>query len=513
MLNSFDLYLANRIQEKGHMDIATLADRFQRSTATVRRSISSLNELLPVTQQFSLVDSVVTSQASYQDLLAMIQSLSIADFSTSFEERCDYLISEAALKQVFNMSEQYDQLLISQSTKKKDRPLLTDLLAEKGLSIQTIRGKGVSITGNPAAFRILATRVLLTVTRIDATGRITERQANDPIQRQIYQKFAPLFEAYSPKKLEDFLISNDIQLNYTSKKFLLLYTFLSEYRISLGQLVTTGQNCPVPYKTFAYFQLPEEDQLFSCLLAGLDNNLPTLYQESPATSALTEELIDFVEGRILTTFYTRQVLLQEVGQYLHKCLIRKYLDFDFYDNKLDDVKKEFSFLYQLVSYFFEVEKNAAPRLTEYQLATITLIFRNHILQNKIAGRNTKQVIVVTNSAKEKSNFFSEQLLYHFDVAVVKELNIHEIHQLKQLQFDHLITFSNRISMVLRDQGYENIKMNYYIHDDDIQLLTKRQFSLNSHRKLLAKDFVQQIQQLPHDQLPAYLAQNFPNFFV
>lgn len=513
MLNSFDLYLANRIQEKGQMDIATLAQRLQRSTATIRRSINNINEWLPTSQQFQLADAVVTSQASYQDLLRMIQQLQIADFSTSFQERRDYLISEAARHHIFNMSEQYDQLLISQSTKKKDRPLFTAYLAEKGLAIETIRGKGVSIIGDPVAFRILATRILLEVTHIDATGRITARQANDPIQRQLYQKFAPLFAGFSPKKLEAFLEEADIQLNYTSKKFLLLYTFLAEYRIALGQELTSFPKSPVPYKAFHFFQLPAEDQLFSCLLGSLDNNLGTLYQESPATKALTTELIAFIEDRILTTFYTRKALAQEIGQYLHKCLMRKFLDFDFYDNKLDDVKKEFSFLYQLVSYFFEVEKRNMPQLTEYQLATITLIFRNHVLQNKIAGRNRKEVIVVTNSAKEKSNFFSEQLHYHFDVTVVKELNIHEIHLLKQLRFDHLITFSNRISMVLQESGYENIKMNYYIHDEDIQLLTKRQFSLNSHRKLIAADFLQEIQDVATAELPAYLAEHFSNFFV
>ncbi len=67
---------------------------------------------------------------------------------------------------------------------------------------------------------------------------------------------------------------------------------------------------------------------------------------------------------------------------------------------------------------------------EHQLSTLTLIFREHVLKNKIAGRNLKKIVIITNSAKEKSNFFSQQLLYYFDTQVIAILNINELYQLK-----------------------------------------------------------------------------------
>ena len=103
---------------------------------------------------------------------------------------------------------------------------------------------------------------------------------------------------------------------------------------------------------------------------------------------------------------------------MYKCIFRNGLHFDFYDNKLDDVKLEFSFLYQLVEYFYETQLSSSVHLDEYQISTLTLLFREHVLKNKIAGRNRKKIIIVTNSAKEKSDFFAQQLSYYFDTEVV-----------------------------------------------------------------------------------------------
>jgi hypothetical protein len=135
------------------------------------------------------------------------------------------------------------------------------------------------------------------------------------------------------------------------------------------------------------------------------------------------------------------------------------------------------------------------------------------LKNKIAGRNLKKIVIITNSAKEKSNFFSQQLLYYFDTQVIAILNINELYQLKYLKFDNLMTFSNRISTILNENGFPNIKVNYYFHPTDIDYLTKLNFSNNSHRKLIAADFVSEIQQCPSESLSHYLKDTYPNFFV
>lgn len=513
-VNSFDLYLANRIQEKERISIDQLTNRTNRSAATIRRSIHSLNEFLPTANQFIITESTVISQLSYQTLVQVIQSLTLADFVTSVEERYDYLITSSILNSSINLSNIYDTLLISQSTKKRDRSFFLEELAKKQLVLESIRGKGITINGDELNLRILAAQIISKVIEINEDNQIIPRKANNPLQNLIYDQVAHIFLGSTNKKLAQFLKKNKLSFNYTGSKFLYVYTYLSDYRISKEQLITRKTDFLAFPPNFDFFSISDEENFsFSSVLSSLDNDGETIYQKSEQIQEFSKQLIDYIEHRIITTFYTKDSLSQAIEQYLYKCIFRNGLGFDFYDNKLDDVKKEFSFLYQLIEYFYDTTLSDQLFLDTYQLSTITLLFREHVLKNKISGRNQKKIVIVTNSAKEKSDFFAQQLTYYFDTKVISYINIQEIHHLKLLKFDNLITFSNRISSILNEQGYPNIKLNYYFHDEDIQYLTKLNFSLNSHRKLVATDFVNEISQIPPEQLPLFLKENYPNFFV
>lgn len=512
-VNSFDLYLANRIQEKERISIDQLANRTKRSTATIRRSIHSLNEYLPTAHHFIITESTVISQLSYQTLIQFIQSLTLSDFVPAVEERLDYLITSSSLNPSVNLSNIYATLLISQSTKKRDRAFFLEELAKIGLNLESIRGKGITISGDELTLRIKTAQIVSKVIEINEDARIISRQANTPLQNLIYEQISPLFNEEISEKLTRFLKDNELVFNYTGSKFLYVYTCLSDFRIAKSKKITEKKEFLVSPPDFRFFSSNEENLAFSSILASLDNDGKTIYKNNEELHKFSEQLIAFVEERIITTFYTKCALSQTIEHYLYKSIFRNHLGFDFYDNKLDDVKKEFSFLYQLMEYYYETTLSAHLTLDTYQLSTLTLLFREHVLKNKISGRNRKKIVIVTNSAKEKSDFFAQQLTYYFDTEIVSYINIQEIHQLSLLKFDTLITFSNRISSILNEQCYPNIKLNYYFHDEDIQYLTKLNFSLNSHRKLVADHFVAEIKRVSSDQLAPFLKDNYPNFFV
>lgn len=511
-INSFDLYLANRIQEKQRLAIDQLAKKLERSPATIRRSVQSINEYLAAEDQFLITDSTVVSQLSYHTLIQLIQSLELMDFAATVEERFEYFLTLSILHPSVNLSNLYDVIQVSQSTKKKDRTFFKETLAKHGLQLTALRGKGTTIVGNELAFRILVTKILSKTIEINAQNDIIARQANTPLQNLIFNEAKRLWQD-KPNALPAFSKEQHLQFNYTATKFLFTYAYLTEERIAQQQLITEIQESVVTPPVYHFFQQPQENQAFSSVLAALDNDGQPIYQSNSFIQQLATQLANYVEERILTTFYTKDSLIQELEQYLYKCFFRNRLNFDFYDNKLDDVKLEFSFLFQLVEYFYETQLSASFQLDEYQISTLTLLFRQHVLKNKIAGRNRKKVMIVTNSAKEKSDFFTQQLSYYFDTEVVGYINIHEIHRLSYFKFDHLITFSNRIASILNESGYPNIKLNYYLHAEDRKYLNKLNFSQNSQRKLISEDFTEQIQQVPPEQLPDFLKKHYSDFFV
>ncbi|PAB00364.1 hypothetical protein AKL21_10155 [Enterococcus canintestini] len=334
------------------------------------------------------------------------------------------------------------------------------------------------------------------------------------MQQLLFEKTKFLWQTNTCDALENLLANNNIQLNYTSTKFLYLYYLLTKKRVKNDKVVIEESfKSPLPVKIWSLFSNSTEDFYFSCLLASLDNQGTSLYKKNDRLTGLSNRLITYIEERILTHFYSRLVLQHEISHYLYKCILRNQLSYDFYDNKLDDVKNEFPFLYQLVEYFYIHELAEEFYLGTYQLATLTLIFREHVLKNKVAGRNRKRIVVVTNSAQEKSDFFSQQLSYHFDTEIIATINLHELYRLKHLQFDHLLTFSNRIATILNEEGYPNIKVNYYFHDEDLAYLSKRNFSSNYNRKLIADQFIDTLQQQNPANWSDFLKEKYPNFFV
>lgn len=236
-VNSFDLYLANRIQEKKRISIDQLAKKTQRSAATIRRSIHSLNDYLPTDAHFIITESAVISQLSYQTLIQFIQSLTLSDFVTTVEERLDYLITKSILNTSINLSNIYDTLLISQSTKKRDRSLFLEELVKNELSLESIRGKGITINGNEENLRIKATHIISKVIEINEENAVIARKANTPLQNLIYEEVQTLLDETTSDELTQFLGENDLAFNYTGTKFLYIYVQLSRFRISNKQRI------------------------------------------------------------------------------------------------------------------------------------------------------------------------------------------------------------------------------------------------------------------------------------
>ncbi|WP_313469389.1 helix-turn-helix domain-containing protein [Carnobacterium sp.] len=516
-INSFDIYLVNRIQEKERINLDRTKQLFGKSSSTVRRSIQNINEFLPLNKQFIISDLTILSQLTYEDYLNFTQSLSFSEYAPNQKERFDLIITLSFIKGTINLSSLYDELGLSISTKKKDRQMIEDYLKRKQFTLKTTPGKGVSIHGKELYYRIFVAQLLLKVCELDEDNQIFERQANNPVERKIFQLYNDFLSSSKTDCyafLNSFFKEHEYRIGYLSKKFLYLYYLLTDHRTSAHVFITEKYPIPLTLTNYYFVSDLNENVILNCLFCSLDFNgkSPTLLDK--LLEKATHYLIHTVENQIITTFYTKNALFEQCYHYLYKAILRNFLNFDFYDNKLEDTKKEYSYLFHIVSsvlnesdlkYYFPLDEN--------QIATLTLIFRNHVLKNKVSGRNRKKVVIVTNSAKEKTNFFAETLVHHVDIEIMDSVHINELHLLSSLKFDYLITFSNRISAILIENHYPVIKLNYYLHDDDIEILLNIGFSNSSNRKLLAKDFCKEISTVPQNEREEYLIANYPSFFI
>ncbi|WP_285767429.1 helix-turn-helix domain-containing protein [Peribacillus sp. SI8-4] len=518
-INKLDLEIISYLQEKGTLDLSDSYKRFNRSTNSLKRHIANINLYLPNENQIKIVGTTVSSHLKYNDYINFVSKLSLDEYVSSQKERNFAIIILSFFNKYLNTTKLYEEIGISLTTKKKDTKALNEYLKGKNLSMEIIPKKGMEIVGHERSYRILTTSILASLLEIDSSGNIINRRANNPLQKMIIQIFSEKAKAQicqAKELLERLIEENEMRMSYLSKKFCFIYLVLTLYRIQEGDSIERVTKLTFKVRKYRLLQTKNQDEnvFMDYLISSLDY---TFYESPPLDQQLQEVIIAFIneiQKNIITIFHNYDLLFDEVYKYVYKSIIRNKYDYHFYDDKLDHTHTELPNLFGVVSNAMPVLENKIDiHFSSIQISTLTLIFRKFIMENKVIGRNSKKIVIVTNSAIEKTHFFVENLRHYIDLKVVGTININELHQLKDLEYDLIITFSNRIAALLEDENHSCMKLNFYIHQSDIQKLLALGFSSSSRRKILSDVFIEEITNKSADDIKALLLEKYSSHFL
>ncbi len=516
-MDSLDLKLLHYLQENGELNTQQLPPSFKRSESSIYRRVESINQWLPEGKQLIMTKHVVSSCLTYNDYIEAVQSIPFLDYRSSQEERIHFIVIQSLLKGVVNTSRFFNHLGLSIATKKKDNRYLTEWLDKKDLTKTIARKKGIVVEGQEIYIRIESTKILMSYLELDAHDKLVLRKANNPMEVLMAEYFLTEVSTEEPKAhklIADFMDFYQIEFSYPSKKFLVIYLTIMFLRSKAGKCQTTLIDSRYHPQDHFHFV---SDEVENTILNGLFCAQDTMMATSPMLDIhdqLMEESKRFVEmlqSHILTHLYTKENLIQEIYYFIYKCHIRKNYHFSFYDNKLEDTQRQLPNLYHLIKespFISDVMK-----LSDDQVSTLALLVRKHIMENKLLGRNTKRIVVVTNSSIEKADFFTANLNHFLDIEVVKIIHINEIFKLEQLDYDFILTFSNRLETLIKEQGFSCKKLNYYFHQQDIDELLQAGFSSSSRRKILAEPLLKQVDTLSKEDRASWLRHAYPSHFL
>ena len=515
-IHSYDLQICAVIQEKHSLSLEELSSLSGRSLSSVKRSIAAVNEHLPAQQQIILSGSSALFQMSYKEYLSFIQSLTLEDYYPSQAERINIMSVYAFFNQVLNMTHLYETLRFSLTTKKKDSHALSSWLKSQGLSTTVVPKAGIRIVGDELLLRICIVNILSPYLEVDQDFHLTMRLANNPIQSMMTEYF--LVKADADLEAARDIISRLIRkgqfrISYASIKFLYLYLGCAHFRAASGHPLTKLPSLPVPVKDYALTEVPLENTFLNHLISALDFSTNVMPPINEKLLSITHGLISQVQERIITQICSDHLIYEEVYTYLHKCIIRNIYHFSFYDNKLEETQYHYHNLYDVIKASTgSYERNYGIRLSHFQIATLTLIFRKFVNKNKLAGRNQKRLVIVTNSSIEKIGFFMEKLKFRVDAKLVSVIHINELYLLKEMEYDCLIVFSNRIASMLEERGYSCLKLNFYLTNEDFSHLDSLGFS-TSRRKLKASALARELQHMSPEEMEAYLLAHYSDYFL
>lgn len=515
-INKFEIKLLSYLQEKKELDLNDCEDIFLKSFSTIKRNILNLNDYLPSDKQLIIEKNIVKSNLVYDDYINFVKGLAIFDYISSPKERVSLMIIYGFFNSHLNMTGLYKKIGISLTTKKKDSKALSEKLESLNLETHIIPRKGISISGDELNFRILVTSLLKDYLEINTSDNFITRIANNPFENMIANYY--LAKAHeeievAKKILQDFIDKHDFHFSYSSKKFIYIYISIALTRLSQGFHLNRPFDISIKVKDFKLIEDEKENTFLNYLISAMDHTSVVFNELDDTLSTLTTELISNVQSRILTSVSHDKKLFKSVYYYLHKCIIRSTFNFYFYDNKLDDTEKYFSNLFSILSSSVEnIEKQYGFTFSNLQLSNLTLLFSSFILKNKLVGRNSKNIVIVTNSSMEKIDFFLENLKLHVDIAKTHIIHINELHVINDLNYDFIITFSNRISTLLSKDNFPSLKLNFYLTKDDISLLHSVGFS-TSKRKISSAHFVEEIDGMTKDELKEFLVEKYSNNFL
>ena len=515
-IHSYDLQTCAFIQEKQTLSLEKCSRLSGKSIASVKRSIAAVNEYLAPAQQILISNNQAIFQMTYPEYLAFIQSLTLEDYVPSQNERLDIMVIYAFFNPALNMSHLYETLHFSPSTKKKDSRALSEWLKTQNLGTEVVPKTGVRIVGDELTFRICVTSILSRYLEVGQDFQLTRRLANHPLQTMIAEYFLIQADAEIQTvrtQLMQLIETCHFRISYASVKFLYIYLSCAYFRQHFGHPLETSRELPVPVQDYHLMKRTAENTFVNHLISSLDFSTRVMTPVNEHLFAITRELVRKVQNNIITRICDDRFIYEEVYAYLHKSLIRNTYHFSFYDNKLEETKEQYHRLYDILSSAIsDYEETYQTRLSHFQIASLTLIFRKFTNRNKLAGRNRKKLVIVTNSSIEKIDFFMERMKFRVDVELLDVININELYLLEKLDYDFLIVFSNRISTMLDSLGYSCVKLHFYLTEQDFELLNHMGFS-TSRRKLKIGAFLAEIRGMEEREATDYLLERYSDFFL
>ena len=170
-------------------------------------------------------------------------------------------------------------------------------------------------------------------------------------------------------------------------------------------------------------------------------------------------------------------------------------------------------MYELIEKYESYYKAAYQfSFKDEQISTLTLLVQKHILRNRIVVKKRKKIIVMTNISFERISYFLEQLQEYVSIQWVATLNINDIHKLKELKYDYILTFSARNLNILKSHILPVIRINFFVTEKDIERLHNYGFRSLNHRFLLT-NFISEISGKTDTEIGKQLSESYNEFFV
>lgn len=513
MLSQSHLRIFKYTMNNPQVTLQKLAQHEQKTTHAIRKDVAHLNYFLPPENQIEITQSEIKATISYSEYTRFVAQLDFNHYMPTQEERLQVIIVKAYFMEVLNLSKLYDHWQISMTTKKRDTKALETLLSQYGLHLRRISGLGIRIGGSILQYRVLVSLILTSCLEV-YDFQLARRSANTPIENQIYDLLLThLHDNFNraENKCRHFLLEYNLQANYYSKKFFIVYILLSTF--PLKETLILEPLLLEPLNLYLFRESRLENVAFNQVASMIDFQPPLAIPHNEALYQLVETLLINLCKQLDVSIFTHDDTLQELYGFIYRAYFYNYFSYLYDDRLVKTTEKEHHDIYQTMKQLItSIESYLNITFHEEQISSMTLIFAKWMMKNRLLNSSKKKIVIVTNVGFERMRYFVEQLHSYINFEHVRTVDINEIELLKEIDHDLILTFSNRISTILEKNNYLPIKVAFFIENQDILKLLEQGCSIASHR-LIAQDLVAELAPMNQDDQLQYLKCVYEEIFI
>lgn len=120
--------------------------------------------------------------------------------------------------------------------------------------------------------------------------------------------------------------------------------------------------------------------------------------------------------------------------------------------------------------------------------------------------------MLTNIVFERVQYFEELLKSYYDVTLVGVFTLYDIEKIKNIEYDFILLFSNRMLFSISNNLKIVIKVNFFLNNDDIKLLNSYGFK-QAKKRILTSEFIKDIENKSQEELVSYIKSNYNDYFL
>ncbi|MBU3209304.1 BglG family transcription antiterminator [Clostridium algidicarnis] len=459
------------LQHKGYLKISEIAKELKVSARSIRYDLDLIGDFLkdkalpPLIRKQGMGVSIKISDSDSKKLLDLLSGYNISYYALTKGERLKliltYLLQCDGYTTIDALAE---ETKVSRGTISSDLKEIKQWLSVRNIRLLSVTNKGIILKGDEKVLRTTMIEILSSSLDLDKAMDIVESKSYYRFNPYLYKEIKRLFHDIDLEKIEGSVQRAEMLLNNTfsddAYTNLVIHIAYAIKRIQEGKEIVASFKDMDKITNTKEFKVAKDlaknlEKIYSIdiskeeigyitihlLGSGLNYYNDNIEENWLDTQILTKNIIEAVGNDLNVNLLNDSSLFKGFTDHLRPALYRITHDTNLKNPMLDEIKKEYNELFNIVSKNANIISNYIKKpVNESEIAYLTIHFRAALERQKKVNINRPNVLIVCSTGIGTSQMLLSSIKNRFKANVIGAVAFHKVEDiLKSNTVDLIIT--------------------------------------------------------------------------